>query len=117
MISLLQYPLLRGCSTSGKPTCLCAEANRRVIHYMDGIGVQHYLWEDFLEELIQMSKSASKWRPFGDRDAIDLLDMRDSKSREFLAKLTDDLCNSIVLLSLKLRDLVRRFVRMECEEL
>ena len=116
---MLQYPLLTECSTSGKPTCLCDEASRRMFLCIDGIQIQHDMCEGFLEELTEMSKSAPKWRPFRDRDAmpVDLLDMRDSKSREFLAKLTDDLCNSIMLLSFKLRDLVRRFVRMECEEL
>ena len=115
MISLLQHT--RGCSTNGKPTCLYAEANERVTHHIDAIRIQHYLCEGYLEELIQISESTPKWRPFGDRESIDWLDMHDSKSIEFVAKMIEDLCNSIALMSLNLQDLVRRFVRMEYEEL
>ena len=67
MISLLQHA--RGCSTSGKPTCLCAEANERVTHCIDVICIQHYLCEEYLEKLIQISESKPKWRPFRDREA------------------------------------------------
>ena len=117
MISLLQDVGLRGCSTSGKPTCLCAEADERVTGCIDRIHLQHDFCGGCLEDLIQILDSRPKWRLFGDREAIDWLDMSDSKSREFVAKMIDDVCNSIALLSLKLQDLVRRFVRMECEEL
>ena len=120
MISLLQDVELRGCSTSGKPTCLCAlcaETDKRVTSCIDSIRLHHDFCGGCLEDLIQILDSRPKWRPFGDREAIDWLDMSDSKSREFMAKMTDDVCNSIALLRLKASDLVRRFVRMECEEL
>ena len=120
MISLLQDVELRGCSTCGKPTCLCAlcaETDERVASCIDRIRLHHDSCGGCLESLIQILDSRPKWRPFGDREAIDWLDMSDSKSREFVAKMIDDVCNSIALLSLKLQDLVRRFVRMECEEL
>ena len=78
MISLLQHLILRGCSTSAKPTCPCAEAYKQVTYHIDAIGV--------LEELIDISESTPKWRLFGDREAIDWLDMCDSKSREFVQK-------------------------------
>ena len=101
-----------------KTTCLCAEANEPVIGCIDCINLQHDLYEGYLEDLIQISEeSRPKWRPFGDREAIGWLDMCGSKFREFVAKMIDDLCNSITLLSLKIQDLARRFVRMECEEL
>ena len=84
---------------------------------IDRIHLHHDSCGGCLESLIQILDSRPKWRPFRDREAIDWLDMSDSKSREFLAKMTDDVCNSITLLRLKLLGLVRRFVRMECEEL
>ena len=117
---MLQDVELRGCSTSGKPTCLCtlcAETDEQVSRCIDGIRFHHDFWGGCLEDLIQILDSRPEWRPFGDREAIDWLDMSDSKTRKFMAKMTDDVCNSIVLLRLKLQDLVRRFVRMECEEL
>ena len=117
MISLLQDIELRGCSTSGKPTCLCALCAEEDDSCIDGIRLHHDFCGGCLEDLIQILDSRPKWRPFGAREAIDWLDMSNSKFREFMAKMTDDVCNSIALLSLKLQDLVRRFVRMECEEL
>ena len=84
---------------------------------IDRISIHHDFCRGCLEDLIQILDSRPELRRFGDREAIDWLNMSDSKSREFMAKLIDDVCNSIVLLSLKLQDLVRRFVRMECEEL
>ena len=120
MISLLQDIELRECSTSGKPTCLCplcAEANEQMFSCIGSISIHHEFCGRCLEDLIQILDSRPEWRPFGDRESIDWLNMSDSKSREFMAKLIDDVCKSIVLLSLKLQDLVRRFLRMECEEL
>ena len=120
MISLLQDLELRRCSTSGKPTCLCAlcaKAHERVTSCIDVILLHHDFWGGCLEDLIQILDSRPKERPFGDREATDWLDMSDSKFRKFMAKMTDDMCNSIMLLRFKLQDLVRRFVRMECEEL
>ena len=115
MISLLQDVELRGCSTSGKSTCLCAlcaKTNERMTSCIDTIRLHHDFCGGCLEDLIQILDSRPKERPFGDREAIDWLDMSDSKFREFMAKMTDDVCNSIALLRLKLQDLVRRFVRM-----
>ena len=84
---------------------------------IDRICLHHDSCGGCLESLIQILDSRPKERLFGEREAIDWLDMSNSKSREFLAKMTDDMCNSIALLNLKLLDLVRRFVRMECEDL
>ena len=100
MISLLQDIELRGWSTCGKPTCLCAlcaETDERVASCIDRIHLHHDYCGGFIEDLIQILDSRPKWRPFRDREAIDWLDMSDSKSREFLAKMTDDMCNSVFL--------------------
>ena len=120
MISLLQDVELRRTSTSDKPTCLCAlcaKAHDKVTFCIDGICLHHDFCGGCLEDLIQILHSRPKWRPFRDKEAIHWLDMNDSKFREFMAKMTDDVCNSIMLLRFKLEDLVRIFVRMECEEL
>ena len=80
--------------------------------HIDVIRIQHHFSEGVLENLIGMLGSTLEWTPFGDRESIDWLDMRDPKSGEFVAKMIDHMCNSIMLLSLKLQDLVR-FVRMK----